>query len=180
MLPFLLLVLVGPYLLLSAVNRWMPGGGIAPRTRARVGLSLFFLVTSSAHFTDTGGMAAMLPPFVPARTLIIHVTGVLEILGAIGVWVPGLTRLVGLCLILMLMGILPSNLYAAFARVPFGGHEMGPLYLLVRVPFQLLVIAWVYWSTDQRWLGRIGGVGAGGVGRSDRARSARAVPARRT
>ena len=61
-------------------------------------------------------------------------------LGAIGVWIPRLMRLTGLCLILMLVCLLPANLYSAVNRVDFGGHGAGPAYLLVRVPFQLLVI----------------------------------------
>jgi hypothetical protein len=38
-------------------------------------------------------MSAMLPPFVPYRIQIIYLTGVLEILGAIGVWIAPLMTL---------------------------------------------------------------------------------------
>jgi uncharacterized membrane protein YphA (DoxX/SURF4 family) len=54
----------------------------------------------------------MLPPWVPYRGSIIYLTGVLELLGAIGVWLPGLTRLTGLCLILMLITFFPANIYS--------------------------------------------------------------------
>jgi uncharacterized membrane protein len=57
----------------------------------------------------------------------------------------GLARPTGLALIVFLIAILPSNIYAAIERVPFGGHEAGPAYLWVRVPFQLFVIGWIYW-----------------------------------
>ena len=50
----------------------------------------------------------------------------------------------------MLILFLPANVYAAIQQVPFGGHGNGPLYLLVRVPFQLLVIAWVWFSMGLR------------------------------
>ena len=96
----------------------------------------------------------MLPPAVPFRIQLIYFTGVLEFLGAVGVWIPGLTRLAGLLLILMLIGILPSNIYSAINRVDFGGHDAGPAYLLVRIPFQLFVIWWTYFATEQRWLQR--------------------------
>ena len=96
-------------------------------------------------------MAAMLPPSVPYRIELIYVTGVLELLGAIGVWIPRLMKLTGVCLILMLIAVLPANIYSAFNHVAFGGHESGPIYLLVRVPFQLLAIAWTYFATEQRW-----------------------------
>ena len=99
-------------------------------------------------------MAMMLPPLVPYRAGIIYLTGILELAGAIGVWVPGLTRLTGLLLILMLIGILPANIYSAINRVDFGGHDSGPAYLLVRIPFQLFVIWWTYFATKQDWFQR--------------------------
>jgi uncharacterized membrane protein len=102
----------------------------------------------------TEQMAAMIPPFVPARNAIIYLTGVFELLGAIGIWVPGFTKLTGLLLILMLIGLLPANIYSAMNRVDFGGHVAGPMYLLVRIPFQLFVIWWTYLATEQAWLRR--------------------------
>ncbi|MET0645399.1 MAG: DoxX family protein [Pyrinomonadaceae bacterium] len=148
---FLLLLLVVPYLILTLAARWVAGLRLAPAARARVGLTLFFLFAGVGHFIKTEEMAAMLPPGVPFRVEAVYVTGVLELLGAVGVWVPGLTRLTGLCLILLLVCVLPANIYAALNRVDFGGHGAGPAYLLVRVPFQLFVIWWTYFATEQRW-----------------------------
>ena len=159
---FLTLALLGPYVLLTAAGRVLRGARLAPRTRAKVGVSLLFLVTASGHFTQPAAMAQMLPPWVPSRVGIIYVTGVLELLGAIGIWVPGIARLTGLCLILMLVAVFPSNVYAALNRVPFGGHESGPVYLLVRLPFQIMLIAWIYKATGPRWLqGTMSAAGSG-------------------
>lgn len=151
---FLLLLLVAPYLILTLAGRWIDGLRMAPAARARVGLTLFFLFTALGHFIRTEEMAEMLPPSIPYRVELIYITGVLELLGAVGVWAPRLTRLTGLCLILMLVGMLPANIYSAVHRVDFGGHGAGPAYLLVRVPFQLFVIWWAYFATEQRWLRR--------------------------
>jgi uncharacterized membrane protein len=85
--------------------------------------------------------------WVPYRTGIVLATGILELLGAVGLWLPGMARITGGLLILMFLGFLPVNVYAAVHRVEFGGHEMGPIYLLVRVPFQLLLVGWTYWAT---------------------------------
>ncbi|HEX5702532.1 MAG TPA: DoxX family protein [Pyrinomonadaceae bacterium] len=150
----LLLLLVGPYLLLTLAGRWSPRFHIEPAKRARVGLSLFFIFTGVGHFIRTPEMAAMLPLSVPYRTALVYLTGVLELLGAIGVWIPRLTRLTGFLLILMLIAILPANIYSAINRVDFGGHEAGPVYLLVRIPFQLFVIGWTYFATEQKWAGK--------------------------
>jgi uncharacterized membrane protein len=147
---FLLLLLVVPFLVLTLAD-WFSRFRISASTRARVGLSLFFFFTSVGHFIRTEEMAAMLPSAIPYRVELIHVTGVMEFLGAIGVWIPGLMRLAGFCLILMLVGILPANIYSAINHVEFGGHGSGPAYLLIRVPFQLLVIWWTYFATKQQW-----------------------------
>lgn len=150
---FLLLLLVAPYLILTLAVR-AAGFDVAPAARARVGLTIFFLFTGLGHFVRTEEMAEMVPPAVPYRVGLIYLTGVLELLGAVGVWLPRLTRLTGLCLILMLIGLLPANIYSAVHRVDFGGHGAGPAYLLARVPFQVFVICWTYFATGQRWLRR--------------------------
>jgi uncharacterized membrane protein len=151
---FLLLLLLGPYLILSLVGRWIPGLKLPRSARARVGISVFFAFTAIGHFIRTQPMAAMLPPWAPYRVALIYVTGVLELLGAIAVWIPSLMKLAGFCLILMLICILPANIYSAFERVDFGGHAAGPIYLLLRIPFQLFAIWWTYLATEQNWFHR--------------------------
>ena len=151
---FLLLVLFVPGTILTLIDRWLPGKRVPLTTKGRAGISLFFVVTSSSHFVRTAAMAEMLPPVVPFRIELIYLTGVLELLGAVGVWLPHLDRLAGLALMLMMAGLLPANIYSAFNYVPFGGHELGPVYLLVRVPFQFLLIWWIYKATvEQRPVG---------------------------
>jgi uncharacterized membrane protein len=146
---FLLLLLLVPFLVLTLLGKWVSRFQMAPAKRARVGLSLFFLFTSIGHFIKTEEMAAMLPPSVPYRLGLIYITGICELLGAVGVWIPRLTRLTGFLLILMLIGVLPANIYSAINRVDFGGHGVGPAYLLVRMPFQIFVIWWTYFATEQ-------------------------------
>ncbi len=143
----LFLLLTFPYLILTVVGKLSPRFEIAPAIRARAGLSLFFTFSATGHFVRTEGMAEMLPPAVPYRTEIIYITGILELVGAIGVWIPRLTKLTGFLLIVMLIGLLPANIYSALNRVEFGGHGAGPVYLLVRIPFQLFAIWWTYFAT---------------------------------
>jgi hypothetical protein len=84
---FLFLLLVIPYLLLTLVDGLRIGFKIRPSTRARVGLSLFFIFTAAGHFVKAEEMSRMLPPSIPFRLEIIYGTGVFELLGAIGVWI---------------------------------------------------------------------------------------------
>jgi uncharacterized membrane protein len=110
----------------------------------RVGIGAMFLFAAIGHFFKTEAMSAMLPLFVPARRALIYVSGVIEVLFAVAAVALPNPRPVGWCIIIYLIAILPSNIYAAVQRIPFGGHSIGPRYLLVRLPLQVLLICWTY------------------------------------
>jgi len=106
-----------------------------------LGLALLFCFTSSGHFVQTAAMAQMLPPWVPARVALVYLTGVLEFVAAVLILLPRTRRPATWAMLAMLILFLPANIYAALERVPMGGHAWGPVYLLVRVPLQLLIVA---------------------------------------
>lgn len=160
MLPLMIASLVGPFFVLSAAGALNPRWRVTRATSMRVGVSLFLLGPAVSHFIATEAFVAMLPPWVPARTEIVYVTGVFELLGAIGIWMPRLRRLVGVLLIAMLLCFLPANVYAAFNAGGFGGSTYGPWYLVLRVPFQFFAMWWIAVATEQRWRHRSTGSGA--------------------
>ena len=143
----LTLVLILPLLICSSLRRWLGPWASDTRRLGRFGLTLFLLMASSAHFTSAENMMLMLPDWVPARVPLIYATGVLEVVLAIGLWVPALVQRTGLAIALMLVVFLPVNVYAAINSLPFGGGEMGPSYLLVRIPYQIFLVWWTVWAT---------------------------------
>jgi uncharacterized membrane protein len=134
----ILALLLLPYWLLTLAE-------IPESLRGRAGISLVFAFTGVGHFIRTSAMTQMLPDWVPLRVPLIYATGVFELLAAVAILIAPLSRVVGLAICAFLLLILPSNIYAAFQRVNFGGHAAGPVYLLVRVPLQLFLVGWVYW-----------------------------------
>src|SRR6185295_17877311 len=60
----------------------------------RFALALMFVVTGSTHFVPRGRveMTRMVPPGLPRPDLLVTLTGILELLGAAGLLVPGLVR----------------------------------------------------------------------------------------
>ena len=96
-------------------------------------------------------MTQMLPAWVPVRLPLVYITGILELLAAVAILVTPLSRHVGWALCVFLLLIVPSNIYAAWQRVDFGGHAAGPVYLLVRIPLQLFLIGWVYWFAVRQY-----------------------------
>lgn len=131
-------LLVVSYLIAAVLNLNQITGG-------RLGLCVVFLFTALGHFLKTESMLEMLPPLVPARRALIYVSGVVEILLAGALVVLPNPAYVGWMVILYLIAIFPSNIYAAVQRIPFGGHSLGPRYLFARLPLQVLLIAWTYW-----------------------------------
>jgi uncharacterized membrane protein len=136
-------ILVVPLLIVWSLRRL--GREVSLGTGGVIGLVVLYLFTASGHFATTAVMAEMLPPFVPARVPLIYLTGLLEIALALGIARPATRRLAGLAAIAVLVLFFPANVYAAFAQVGMGGHAWGPVYLLIRVPLQMLLIAWTWW-----------------------------------
>jgi uncharacterized membrane protein len=134
----ILALLLLPFWLLSFA-------GVPEALRGRIGVALVFAFTGLGHFAKTSAMAQMLPARVPMRVPLIYASGVFELLAAVAILIPAVSRQTGFMLCVFLLLILPSNIYAAFQRVNFGGHAAGPIYLLVRIPLQLFLMGWIYW-----------------------------------
>ncbi len=142
--PVLMLVLLaGPLLIASLVRA--TGSDVSLRNAGIAGLPLVFLFTASGHFISTTAMAEMLPPFVPARVPLVYLTGLLEIALAAGIALPATRRPAGLAAIAVLVLFFPANIYAAVDHIGMGGHVWGPVYLLIRAPLQIILIAWTWW-----------------------------------
>src|SRR5690349_24961314 len=76
----------------------------------RIAMSAMLVFTSIGHFVYTKGMAMMLPAFIPSRTAIIYLTGIIEVAAAIGLFIPGLIVTTGWLLIVFFVLILPANI----------------------------------------------------------------------
>jgi uncharacterized membrane protein len=113
-------------------------------------LAIMFLVTSTAHFSGMKhDLAAMMPEPLPDGLWVIYLTGVFEIAGAVGLLIPRTRRLVGICLVLLLIAMFPANVNAALNGIPLGGEAPTPLWL--RTPMQILFIAMVWWTAIKEY-----------------------------
>ena len=117
------------------------------RTAAACALAVMFLFTASAHFTRTKkDLIAMVPSVFPRPELLVSATGVLEVLGAVGLLVPATRSLAGTGLILLLVAMFPANVAAARKGVPLRGKPPTPLPL--RLFLQLVFIGTTWWATQ--------------------------------
>jgi len=137
MLPFLVLVIS------TLVLRGLGAAGVHPLESwalcLRGGLALMFLFTASAHWgKGRGDLIAMVPRLFPRADLMVSVTGVLEILGAMGLLISGTATAAAVCLAVLLIALFPANVRAAREKLTIGGRPATPLPL--RAVLQLVFI----------------------------------------
>ncbi|WP_373354129.1 hypothetical protein [Pseudoroseicyclus sp. CXY001] len=135
----ILALLVLPWL--AALLLW-PSDAARAELFGLAGLVLAFAFFSLGHFAMTGQMVEMLPRWVPLRRPIVLATGVMEAGIALALMLPASRVAAGWASIAVLIGFFPVNVYASLTRRGGGGHEWGPVYLLLRLPLQLLLVAW--------------------------------------
>jgi uncharacterized membrane protein len=110
-------------LVVGSVAAWIVGrlgvgyAGSWPAAIA-IGLAAMFVLTGIAHFAPPmrRDLIAIVPPRLPAPSLLVSVTGVLELLGAVGLALPATRVAASLCLLLLMLAMFPANVYAA--RMP--------------------------------------------------------------
>jgi uncharacterized membrane protein len=141
-----LIVLLASWLVLRGIGAVGVHALASWQDSARYALVVMFVFAASAHFNKMKhDLARMIPAFFPRPLLIVYVTGVLEILGALGLVLPEFRRLAGICLIALLVGMFIANVSAAQKGVTLRGRPPTPLWL--RAPMQVFFIALLWWST---------------------------------
>ncbi len=117
------------------------------RSAARIGLAIAMAFAGVAHLAMPTPFLQHLPPWVPAAEAIIFLTGIIEIaLGAALLLRQPWRRWAGMALAAYLVAVFPGNVYVAVAEVDVDGQP-GGWYPWLRLPFQVLFIAWALWST---------------------------------
>ena len=112
-----------------------------------IAMCAMLVFTGISHFFFTKGMALMMPDFLPAKVLLVYVTGILEMLLGLGLCFSGTRKISSKLLILFFILILPANITAAIKQVNMQTADFtgpGLSYLWFRIPLQLAYMAWVY------------------------------------
>jgi uncharacterized membrane protein len=112
-------------------------------------LAVFFVVAGANHLRMPELYAGMMPPGLPWPAALNAIAGIAEILGGLGLCFSATRRLAGWGLIALLVAVFPANVYVALqGRMP--GLEVAPLTLWLRLPFQAVFVAGVWWVALKR------------------------------
>jgi uncharacterized membrane protein len=99
-----------------------------------------FLLTASAHWGKRrSDLIRMIPPAFPRPDIVVTTTGLLEILGAIGLLIPTTAPAASVCLGLLLIAMFPANVRAARWNLTIGGKP--PTALPLRALLQIIFIS---------------------------------------
>ena len=108
-------------------------------------LAVFFVGAGVMHFLRPEFYQRMMPPYLPWHLPLIYLSGVAEIgLGGL-LLATCCSRQAAWGLIALLVAVFPANVHVALN--PQLMPEFSPTSLLLRLPFQILFIAWTWWYT---------------------------------
>lgn len=105
---------------------------------------LWFTIGGVAHFALTDAEMRIVPPFIPWPRAAVLVSGVFELLGAIGILIPVSRRAAGIGLILLTIAVTPANVFMLQHAEAFSVPRWA---LILRLPFQAALLAMILWST---------------------------------
>ena len=119
------------------------------RHLARLLLAAFLVAAGISHFVIHDEFLAQTPTWLPARSAVIWVSGVIEILlGLALVTVRRRRRELGWVVAGFFVLIFPGNVYQAVAGTDGFGLDT-PVARWTRLAFQPLLIIWALWSTRE-------------------------------
>ena len=108
-------------------------------------LAFGFVLAGINHFINADFYLKMMPPYLPAHLFLIYLSGVFEATLGILLLIPKFTRLAAWGLIALLIAVFPANIYMAMNAEIFSEFSRTALY--VRLPLQIILIAWAFWFT---------------------------------
>lgn len=118
-------------------------------TRQFAGLAfifLWFFIGGIAHFAATDTEARIVPPYIPWPVAAVLVSGVFELLGALGILLPATRKAAGIGLFLLTLAVTPAHVY--MLQQP----ELFPVpvwALWLRLPVQVALLWLIWWSTSR-------------------------------
>ena len=127
-------------------------------------LGVLFIFAGTMHFVVPAPYEKIVPRWLPNARLIVQISGVAEILGGLGVLVPGVLvpgglalgglvpgglvlgaqRAAGIGLIILLVAVFPANVEMLRLARAGGAPVMAEAALWLRLPLQPVLIWWVW------------------------------------
>lgn len=127
------------------------GGGEPDRRREtlraamRALLGVAMIGVGALHFLSPSPFVNMVPSALPLPLALVYVSGVAEIAGGAGLFVPRLRRAASFGLVALYVAVFPANVNMAIHHLSLGDYQPSTFALWARLPLQIVFIAWALW-----------------------------------
>ena len=113
-------------------------------------LGLFFVNVGIAHFTDTKWFEPIVPEVLGDPTFWVLITGIMEIGLGLGLVIPMTRRYSAMLMVMFLVAVYWANLNMWINDIPIDDNTFEPIWHILRLIGQLLMIAVALWVGN--WL----------------------------
>jgi len=105
-----------------------------------LGYGIPFILVGIEHFRSPQKFVDIVPNYLPFALFLVYLTGVIEIVGGLGIIYPDTREITGRLMVLFLLAVYPANFYMWANDVPFNGTRLTTNGHLVRLSVQMLLI----------------------------------------
>ena len=118
-------------------------------TRAREILRLvygvLFALAGANHFAHTDFYVSIMPPYLPWHLALVYISGVCEAALGIALLFRRTQRPAAWGMIALIIAVTPANVHMAIHAGLY--PQFSATALWVRLPLQIVLLAWAYWYT---------------------------------
>ena len=120
-----------------------------------LGYGIPFILVGIEHFRSPQKFVDIVPNYLPFALFLVYLTGIMEIVGGLGIIYPNTRVITGRLMVLFLIAIYPANFNMWINDIPYNGTRLTTQGHLVRLSVQfLLIIAALGFSGDLEKLGK--------------------------
>jgi len=99
-----------------------------------------FILIGIEHFREPQKFVDIVPKYMPFALFLVYLTGVMEIVGGLGIIYPETREITGRLMVLFLIAIYPANLNMWMNDIPYNGTRLTTQGHLFRLSVQILLI----------------------------------------
>lgn len=112
------------------------------------GLAAVMVGIGVLHFVQPKPFVRIVPKYLPAPLALVYISGFFEIAGGVGLLFSATRVWAAWGLIALYLAVFPANIYMLTHNISLNPRKPIPRWMLwLRLPFQLVFIAWAYWFT---------------------------------
>ena len=115
-------------------------------------MAALYITAGAAHFFLTRTYESIMPDYLPAHHELVLISGAAEIAGGIGILIPQTRRFAAWGLVILLIAVMPANIWMAQHPERYPGIPLWVLWL--RLPLQLPLIWWAWLYTRSKVSGK--------------------------